>query len=134
MFKQENPKFTYVTDKNTFKEFRDDEGIWIYGRKIEIMLEQWNYGNYMQITIYDLKSNLEKGNYQEKIFSQEIYDKMETMTDFHDRNILAALTVNQFNRNHAEYFISYLVAKYCQEIFKEFFPLIYEFWKTNGTN
>jgi len=129
MFKQEAPKFTYVTTQNTFKEYRDMDGSWIYGRKIEIELHPWNYGNYMEVLIYNLKSNLEKGNYQEKIFSKEIYDNIDTIQDFYDRSILAALTSNQINNKLAEDLIFCLVKKYCREIFKEFFPAIFEFWK-----
>jgi len=132
MFKQERPKFTYMASKSEFEEFRHEDGSWVYDRKLEVELLPWNLGYYMNLNVFDFRSSLERGNQQKLIFYKSIYDNKEMVENYHDKNILAALATNQIRGDYAENLIYSLVIKYGQDVFAEYFPLLYKFWKDNN--
>jgi len=131
MFKQEPPKFTYTANENEFDEFRENDGTYVYGRKLEVELLPWQSGYYMSLIVSNLRSNFEKGNHQAKIFITNIYDNKEMINNWQDKDILAALAENQIRGKYAESLIYTLVLKYGQDILAEYFPRYYNYLRDN---
>ena len=131
MFKQEPPKFVYTANKNEFDEFRMDNGTYVYGRKLEVELFSWQSGYCMNLVVYDLRSNLEKGNHPVRIFNKCIYDNNEMINNWQDKDILAALAENQIRGRYAESLIYTFILKYGKDILGEYFPRYYNYLRDN---
>ena len=131
MFKQEPPKFVYTANKNEFDEFRMDNGTYVYGRKLEVELFSWQLGYCMNLVVYDLRSNLERGNHPVRIFNRCLYDNKEMINSQQDKDNLAALAENQIRGKLAESIIYTLFLKYGKDILEEYFPRYYNYLRDN---